>query len=62
MNYVAAQTGASLAQDLLRRLGRLESAELAEIPGLIYHGSSGPVVTKPRPFLRHDGYIASRIR
>lgn len=37
---------------LLRRLGRLDPAELAEIPGLVYHGSSVPVVTKPRPFLR----------
>jgi anaerobic magnesium-protoporphyrin IX monomethyl ester cyclase len=37
---------------LLRRRGRLDPDELSELAGLVYHGSSGPTVTRPRPFLR----------
>lgn len=45
------QTFLDLAR-LVRTHGRLESAALAEVAGVVFHGPDGPQVTRPRPFLR----------
>jgi radical SAM superfamily enzyme YgiQ (UPF0313 family) len=37
---------------VVQRQGRLQAADLAEIPGLVHHGSSGPAITGARPFLK----------
>lgn len=37
---------------LVEQRKRLDPADLAEVAGLVYHGSDGPTITKTRPFLR----------
>lgn len=38
--------------DLLHRTGRLAPADLAGLAGLVHHAPDGPVLTRPRPFLK----------